>query len=223
MRIRPIDARPALLARVLVYGNLLPHSHVSPRTHRSAFSVLLNHTRPTPSSPHRISETYSAAAMADEMTCLVRDCTNVGIYAIRGNECQEITSQVGRRPLDRADASIEFDTKVIDMVAGAPLVTRCRAEDTDSARGLLPAKLVGLKINDPDGAEYSGTITDILRYPESGPFEGNVVQITGDTENIPPRMIADDLFGEIQATPQADDVILLTAEESCRLGWLLSA
>ena len=132
VRIRPIDARPALLARVLVYGNLLPHSHVSPRTHRSAFSVLLNHTRPTPRSPHRISETYSAAAMADEMTCLVRDCTNVGIYAIRGNECQEITSQVGRRPLDRADASIEFDTKVIDMVAGAPLVTRCRAEDTDS-------------------------------------------------------------------------------------------
>ena len=68
VRIRPIDARPALLARVLVYGNLLPHSHVSPRTHRSAFSVLLNHTRPTPRSPHRISETYSAAAMADEMT-----------------------------------------------------------------------------------------------------------------------------------------------------------
>jgi len=113
--------------------------------------------------------------MADEMTCLVRDCTNVGIYAIRGNECQEITSQVGRRPLDRADASIEFDTKVIDMVAGAPLVTQCRAEDTDSARGLLPAKLVGLKINDPDGAEYSGTITDVFRHPESGPFEGNVV------------------------------------------------
>ena len=113
--------------------------------------------------------------MADEMTCLVRDCTNVGIYAIGKNECREITSQVGRRPLDRADASIEFDTKVIDMVAGAPLVTRCRAEDTDSARGLLPAKLVGLKINDPDGAEYSGTITDVFRHPESGPFEGNVV------------------------------------------------
>ena len=109
------------------------------------------------------------------------------------------------------------------MVAGAPLVTRCRAEDTDSARGLLPAKLVGLKINDPDGAEYSGTITDIIRYPESGPFERNVVQITGDTEDIPPRMIADDLFGEIQATPQADDVILLTAEESCRLGWFWCA
>ena len=72
-------------------------------------------------------------------------------------------------------------------------------------------------------ARYSGTITDILRYPESGPFEGNVVQITGDTENIPPRMIADDLFGEIQATSQADDVILLTAEESCRLGWFWCA
>ena len=69
----------------------------------------------------------------------------------------------------------ERGTKVIDMVAGAPLVTRCRAEDTDSARGLLPAKLVGLKINDPDGADYSGTITDVFRHPESGPFEGNVV------------------------------------------------
>ena len=120
----PSDRRAAgVLARVLVYGNLLPHSHVSPRTHRSAFSVLLNHTRPTPRSPHRISETYSAAAMADEMTCLVRDCTNVGIYAIRGNECQEITSQVGRRPLDRADASIEFD-KIADSKKAGRLSLR---------------------------------------------------------------------------------------------------